>query len=278
MAGRLFRRRAVLVFLLLAVIAAALYFLSVDTTRSGNHTAPPKGQPPPGKETEPPDNETRLPEETAGEKKDPYDYSKPVPAADVPLTEDYFADAVFIGDSRTRGLQTLSGPASAAYYTATGLMVDTLFTKEIIDSEDGGKIAVMDALRQTVFGKVYIMLGINELGWVYSSLFIDAYRDVLAAIREIEPAALIYIQSIIPVTAEKTKNDPIYNNENIREYNELLQQLAEEEKVYFLDVAGHLAGPDGCLPADVSTDGIHLKKKYCDLWRDYLFTHYIPQQ
>jgi len=202
-----------------------------------------------------------------------YDYGSPVPPAEIPVDDDYFADAVFIGDSRTRGLQTLSGPTTATYLTAIGLTVDTVLTKPLIKTEDG-LVSVLDALRATPFGKVYLMLGINELGWVYSEVFIEHYQKILTEIKKINPQAQIYLQSILPVAA--SREDQIYNNARIREYNALLQQLARENKVYYLNVAECVSDAAGALLADASTDGVHLKKEYCDLWYEYLRLHYVP--
>lgn len=74
----------------------------------------------------------------------------------------WFEDAVFIGDSRTEGLRNYDGLGNATYYAVKGLMVNTVYTKTA--TLDGKNQTVMQALRGRKFGKVYIMLGINELG------------------------------------------------------------------------------------------------------------------
>ncbi len=205
-----------------------------------------------------------------------YDYSRPVPAADVAVTEEYFADAVFIGDSRTEGLKMFGGPQNATYYTGNGLKVDTVFTRTVVRTASGEKVTVMEALRQKSFKKIYIMLGINELGWAYSELFIKKYAEVIEEIKKNAPAAQIYLQSILPVTAERSQRDDIFNNANIRRYNDLIQQMAAEKRLYYLDVAQCMADAEGNLFSDASTDGIHLKKNYCERWFDYLKWHYVP--
>lgn len=221
----------------------------------------------------PPGDDLPSREEKEAQKKE-YDYGSPVPQAEQPAGEDFFADAVFIGDSRTRGFQTLSGPPNAAYYTAIGLTVETVRTKPLVKTEKG-MVSVLEALRATPFGKVYLMLGINELGWVYSEVFIEHYRQIIAEIKKIEPQAQIYIQSILPVAANR--EDHIYNNDRIREYNTLLQQMARDSQVYYLNVAECVSDATGALLEDASTDGVHLKKAYCDLWYEYLRLHYVPE-
>jgi len=207
--------------------------------------------------------------------RDTCDYSKPVPAADIAVADEYFKDAVFIGDSRTEAFQMFSGPQNAVYYHSNGLKVDTIFTREVIKTANEQKITIMEALRQKPFRKVYIMLGINELGWAYSDLFIKKYGEVVAEIKNIEPEVLIYVQSILPVSKKRSLSDDIYNNTNIGKYNELIQQMAAEESLYYLDVAQCVTDEEGNLYSDASTDGIHLNKTYCDLWLDYLKLHYV---
>jgi len=248
--------------------AAAPAVSTLLPQRSPSPTLPPA---PPA----PPSTLSPMPS-TSTEASGGYDYTRPVPAADVAVTEEYFADAVFIGDSRTEGLKMFAGPQNATYYTGKGLKVDTVFTKPVVLTASGEKLTVMEALRQKPFKKVYIMLGINELGWVYSELFINKYAEVVEEIKKNAPAAQIYLQSILPVTAERSQRDDIFNNANIRRYNDLIQLMAAEKRLYYLDVAQCMADAEGNLFSDASTDGIHLKKNYCERWFDYLKWHYVP--
>lgn len=200
-----------------------------------------------------------------------YDFSLPVPASD-PVEDSYFDDAVFIGDSRTEGLILHTGLSNATSYASKGLMVDTVFSKPVI-RKDGQKVSVMDALRSTSFSKVYIMLGINETGWVYSQIFQDKYGEIIDGIREINPDAAIYIQEIMPVSNEVSSTHSYITNDKIEEYNGLLRELAEEKQVFYVDTGSAVAAADGSLPEDAASDGIHLVKEYCQKWLGYLKTH-----
>ena len=79
------------------------------------------------------------------------------------VADSYFDDAAFIGDSRTQGLQLYTGLPNATFYATQGLMVDTFFSKKFVKA-GGGKITIPDAMKNQTFKKVYIMLGVNELG------------------------------------------------------------------------------------------------------------------
>lgn len=204
----------------------------------------------------------------------PYVYSEPVPKNDA-VDNSYFDDAVFIGDSRTQGFILYNGLSNATAYMSKGLKVDTAFTKEDIEV-NGTKVSVMDALAQNAsFQKVYVMLGVNELGWAYSDIFIEKYGQLVDKIKEINPDAEIYIQSILPVSEKKSTGDEIYNMQKINEYNALIQKMAGEKTVYYLNVAEAVANGSGYLPEEASTDGVHLNKEYCAIWLDYLKTHTV---
>ncbi len=203
-----------------------------------------------------------------------YNYSLPVPRSEA-VDETYFNDAIFIGNSRTEGFILYSGLANATSYTSRGLMVNTVFTDRVINM-NGKKISVMAAVQANPnFSKVYIMLGTNELGWVYSNLFIKKYAEIIDALQAINPDALIYVQSILPVTKSKSAKDKIYNNPKINQFNALLSKMAEEKKIYYLNVAEAVADSKGNLPEGSAYDGVHLKKTYCQKWLEYLKCHIV---
>lgn len=188
------------------------------------------------------------------------------------VADSYFDDAAFIGDSRTQGLQLYTGLPNATFYATQGLMVDTFFSKKFVKA-GGGKITILDAMKNQTFKKVYIMLGVNELGWAYEKVFIQKYGEVVDKVKELQPDAKIYVQSILPVTKAKSDGDAIYNNTKISRYNELIEQMCREKGVTYLHVADAVGLDNGALPAGSATDGVHLNREYCYKWLDYLKTH-----
>lgn len=190
------------------------------------------------------------------------------------VDESYFNDALFIGDSRTQGFILYSGLADTTSYAGKGLSVSKVFTDAIV-TENGQDYTVSQALENHTgeFKKVYLMFGVNELGWSYPEIFRDKYRDVVQEVKKTQPDATIYVQSILPVSKEKSDSSDIYNKERIDMFNGLLKDMAAEEEVIYLDVASGVADADGYLPADASTDGVHLNKEYCQIWLQYLEEH-----
>lgn len=188
------------------------------------------------------------------------------------VDDSYFDDAVFIGNSRTEGLKKFSGLSNATFITEVGLTVDSIFT-DYCDVSGVGKARAFDQLASMEFGKVYIMLGMNELGWVYESVFKDDYGKIIDKIREINPDAVIYIQSIIPVSKWKDSSNDVFTNANVERLNAQLRDLADEKEVHYVDVAEGLMDSEGYLPYEATGDGVHLTPEYCVKWMDYLRTH-----
>lgn len=196
------------------------------------------------------------------------------PVPESPLVQDtYFDDVVFLGDSRTDGLRLYSGLKNGIFLCSTGATVESVFNKSV--ETVVGEMPLLDALALLDCGKIYIMLGINELGWNGTETFRTQSTELIRRIQTDHPDAEIVIQSILPVSAKKDDEGRYVNNGRIDEYNQVWMDLAEELDVAYLNVAEGVAGEDGLLPSDLCYDGVHLNKAGCRLWLDYLRTHAV---
>lgn len=185
-------------------------------------------------------------------------------------TREFNNKVAFIGDSRTQAFLMYAGLSDVVDYTSIGLMVDTAITKQFITNDKGEKITLLEDLKNRNVNTVYIMLGVNELGWVYSSIFIKKYEELIDKIIELKPNCEVILQSIIPVTKTKSDSDKIYNNTRITEYNTLIKEMASRKNVKYIDLVPILTDENGNLPEKASPDGIHLNKEYCLKWLDCL--------
>lgn len=183
---------------------------------------------------------------------------------------EFDSTVAFIGDSRTQGFIMYNGLKEVQDYSYIGLMVDTAVTKKFVKTDDGNKITLLEDMKNKNIKKVYIMLGVNELGWSYPEVFKLKYGELIDSIREAKPDCEIYLQSIIPVTKSKSNSDDIYNNSKIAKYNEYIKEVAKDKNVNYLDVKSVMIDSDGNLPESASTDGIHIGKNYCEKWLEYL--------
>lgn len=201
-----------------------------------------------------------------------------VPAGPVPegeaVEDTYFDTAAFLGDSRTEGFRLYSGLEHGAYYYAVGATVESVFSKAV-ETESGGEMPLLDAMAQAEFDRIYVMLGVNELGWHGTDLYREQYARLIGRLRQDHPEAELVLQSILPVSAKQEAKGGYINNERIAAYNEVVEALATETGCWFLNTAEAVTGEDGCLVAQWTSDGVHLNVAGCRVWLDYLRTHAV---
>ena len=195
------------------------------------------------------------------------------PLADYPLPyqevdNSYFDDALFIGDSRVAGLAMASG-TNATFYAVTSFQLYKYKTFKVVQTPNG-KVPIFDAMPYDRFTKIYIKVGLNELGSVTDEPFLNEYTNLINDLRAMQPRAIIYIQAILPVTQVKSQTDRVHCNENIRKRNENLKSFAEVMKCYFVDVGPYFADESGALKAETTADGIHMYGRYMPQWIDAL--------
>lgn len=272
---------------LLGVLAVcvALLLLFVLTRGGGEAGRAAESGPPPAvsatPEPDPAPVSTPTPAPTATpEPESTQPPSEPEAVQPVPEGEkaemDWFSDAVFIGDSRTEGFKLYSGISGADFLDYTGITTFDVVNEKRVIREGDKKVSVLEALGRKRYGKVYLSLGVNELGYFDAERFAAAYGQIVDAVRALQPDAALYIQSIIPVNTGKCKaNDiPYYvTNEGIASYNAALEQLAAEKKTLYLKVSEALVDETGEVPREDSADGVHFQKSGYEKWLDYLMTH-----
>lgn len=193
------------------------------------------------------------------------------------VEDDYFDDAVFIGDSRTRSLQLYANLENSTFLADTGLTIYTVLDKKLTPSTMTTKTTVTDYLTDHQFKKIYLMLGINEIGTGTAESFCRSYGEVLETLRELQPDAIIYLQAILHISEGKDKEHTYINNAAIIERNEALQSLVDNEHIFWLDSNPVICDENGYLIDSYTFDGIHLQAKYVYLWTDYLKQHAIRQ-
>ena len=186
--------------------------------------------------------------------------------------DEYFEDAVFLGDSRVVGLSLYSGMDTCTFYAKTSL---TIF-KLMDSSADTEQItSIREALMMNEFKKIYIQVGINELGTGDVDYFITQYKNVIDEIRLLQPNAIIYINSILHVTEARDKQGDYINNQAINERNEALAQLANDVDIFYIDVNPVLDDDEGNLRQDLSWDNVHLTANSYPMWYEFLKEHAV---
>ena len=248
---------------------AALFAGAALLTACGQQeqTSVPPTEPPvsiapvaPGLEDDQPDWSTPTAEPTPTPTPEPATCGK-VPLQEAAADDNFFSDAAFLGNSLVDGFRLYSGLKTCDVYASTSMTV--LGAGELVAQ-----------MPQGTYGKVYILLGINEIGYE-PDYFKEQYSALLDTIQASQPNAEIYIMSLTPVSAAKSAQGT-FTMERVLAYNEKLLELAEEREMWYLDLVEALADDTGYLPANVTTDGVHFTAEEYAVWLEYLRTHYAP--
>ena len=189
--------------------------------------------------------------------------------------EKYFDDAVFLGDSRTMGISDYSG-VNADFFCENGMTIYKLLDeKGVTYQKTGEKVNLNQVMQQKQYGKIYIMLGMNELGYRDTNYFVEKYRDVLEQIREWQPQAVIFLMANLHVSEEKNNIQTEFNNININAKNVAEATLADGINVFYLDSNPVFTDENGFLKEDITFDGVHLYANYYMEWMDFIKEHGI---
>lgn len=187
------------------------------------------------------------------------------------VDESYFDDALFIGDSRMVGLHDYTDLSEHAdFLCETSLTIHKVFHHEF---KDYGMLE--EVLENKDYGKIYISLGINELGTGTTESFMEKYTEVVDTLCRLEPEAKIFIIANMHVAKEKHESDAIFNNRNINARNHAIATLADNEQVFYIDVNEAVCDEEGNLTAEYTFDQLHLLGVYNDIYKQFLLEHAV---
>lgn len=175
----------------------------------------------------------------------------------------YFDNALFIGDSRTVGIQDYGTLKNADYFCSVGLSAAKINNETI----NGRTFEQLIDGKQ--YGKVYVMLGINEVGNDIETTA-TAYRAIIERIKVHQPNAVIYVQGNLHVSLSASTS--VINNDNINYLNSLIAAIADNSRVFYIDINELYDDEHGDLTESYTSDGIHPLAEYYKQWCEWLCT------
>lgn len=215
-------------------------------------------------------SQTALPilEDEPFPSKDTYAENETEKSEEKEITPANLSNALFIGDSRTVGIMEYANLSEADFFCNTGMSVFNIY-KERISLSTVGKVTLTELLSNKTYDTIYLMLGINELGYPFQSI-VDNYKEVYDFIRNCQPDAIIFIQANMHVTKERSDSDTYFNNTAINRLNTELSKLADNPNTFYIDVNPLFDDENGNLSTDKSADTAHLYAKYYATWGDWI--------
>ena len=192
-----------------------------------------------------------------------------------PVSDDWFDDACFIGHSQIVGLQRYSGLSGPDYYAVVGHTAQSALDYEFYPLPDGRYGTLSDGLHSKSYGKVYIMLGINDSSLDKNRVekFMTPMRTILDLVKETQPNAKVYLLSLVPVGRYTPMNE-LYNPGSTVFYSQLVKTLSREYGTEYIDLFRMMCDKAGYfLNSFNSGDGIHIQSDRYPEIVEYLKRH-----
>ena len=210
-----------------------------------------------------------------------YTFGTPLEESEPVADDSFFDTAVFLGDSRTEGFQLFSGMKHGDFYWARGMSVFRADHEDfkLFDIE-GEKFTLVGTLGHNAYDSVYIMIGINEMGYPAAS-YERGLSELIDKVLAAQPQAVVYLQTLAPVNEEEARANKLadyINNDKVAQFNEAIVRVAAEKRVVLLDTGSIYRGEDGQLPAELSADGAHFIYGGYKIWADYLRCHVMDAE
>ncbi len=160
---------------------------------------------------------------------------------------------VVVGDSLSLWLPAQSLPNSHIWLNQ-GISGDT--TKNILRR--------VNAFKQTRPDSIYLMAGVNDLRKGESDdTILRNLRQIMRQLRSNHADANIMVQSILPTSIG-------ISSDRIQNLNQAIELIAYQEKVNYLDLYSRFVTEQGQMPAELSTDGLHLNGRGYSIWSSVL--------
>lgn len=179
-----------------------------------------------------------------------------------------FSGTLFIGDSRTVGLSEYGQLGQAEVFADSGMSVYNVLSQQVT-LRRGGKKTLDEVLSERQYQFIYVMLGINELGYEYSET-LARYETVVDRIKEAQPGSVLALEANLHVTQEKSSRAAIITNEKINAINGDIKKLADRKGCLYIDVNPLFDDESGSLDDAYSTDGAHILGKYYTVWAEWI--------
>ena len=189
------------------------------------------------------------------------------------VSEAYFNNTLFIGDSRMLGFSIYRKLEGATYYCYQSADAFTILDKEY-ELAPYGMISLYTLLSVQRFDKIYISLGINNVAAGIEN-HKKHYKRLIDTVLTFQPNAIIYLLANLHVTAEIINDSPYLTNENINLINGFISEFADNRRIFYLDPNVCYDDEFGNMDSELSYDHAHIYVKHYDRYLYFLLTHAV---
>lgn len=235
--------------------------------------------PMPGNTESPIPEETESPEPEASPLSEPPSSPEPTASPNIqkePL-DSYFDNALFVGDSIMEGIRQYVAKnrsveptlGNARFLTSTmGVSVTNLLYEAQYGPYyryGGTEQYLLDILPQMGCDRLFLMLGLNDLGRGYLSIeeILSDYTSLIQVLQQTVPGMEVIVITCSPKVASSWLPDYIpnrnYNNALISDFVSALMDMCSRLQIPCIDIHTPLRNEKGALPDEYCRDGfVHL--------------------
>lgn len=189
------------------------------------------------------------------------------------VSETYFDNTLFVGDSRMLGFSIFKQIPGATYYCYQSADAFTILDKEY-DLQPYGRITLYNLLSIKRFDKIYISLGINNVAAGLAN-HKNHYKHLLDTIKNLQPNAIIYLLANLHVTSQLINDNISLNNDRINNINEFISEFEDKKQVFYLDPNVVYDDEFGNMDIELSYDNAHIYLRHYDRLYNFLITHAV---
>lgn len=200
--------------------------------------------------------------------------------------DDYFDDALFVGDSVANGLKLYKSMYEKEIFDNmvfhTGACygfnncLSAISSKSLHPVYQGAQRTIWDMVSLTGAKKVFIGFGLNDFGCVTTKNIKNCLDKIISKIRAVNPDIEIILLSSGYFTKAGESYQPSKNDYRTcfrqRDYNQFVLEYCNSMGLDYIDVSNCFADDYGYLDKDKAMDNYcHPHIKHYHLWRDILY-------
>lgn len=187
----------------------------------------------------------------------------------------FFEKSVFVGDSVMMGFRNYILRQEAGFmgnpeFLVSGsyslrMALNPVSSTTIHPIYQGEQRLIWDSMSMLGVDKVFIALGLNDIGMLSVEDTYENYQKVIQAIYEANPDISIYIISTTNIYNGSEVGN--LNNENVRLLNQKMKNYCATSKEEFIDIADYLIDENGYLKDEYCSDNyVHQTPAAYNIW------------
>lgn len=202
----------------------------------------------------------------------------PIPAEHEAADDDYFSDAVFVGDSMMDDVEMLDLFPTANFVCMVGMSPPSVNWKKFRVKGSDELLNVFEVAEQYPHSKFYILLGGNSLHNKLADAALDDYLPMIEQFIETFPDSYIYVITPPPGAKEKMLEESV-SQWRFSKFRDGLLSMAEEKGLYLLDFYALMVDDEGYMKYYYDCgDGQHPNNKGYRRLEELIRTHTVEYE